>query len=106
MPGKKGKACPARGDGPAAEVLGSQAYTYYYDELDRVVMVKDGKGLKTFTKYDALGRVVMTGKYYGTEEPSSSEDLFETPDTAAPHYYTTDRSFPDDGLIDVLTVNY
>jgi hypothetical protein len=76
------------------------------DKLDRVVMVKDGKGLKTFTKYDALGRVIMTGKYYGTDEPGTDMNTFEIPSSAAPHYYTTDQSFPDDGLIDVLTVNY
>lgn len=82
------------------------AYTYFYDDLDQLVMTQDGNGFKTFTKYDKLGRPVVTGRYKGSATPSTSQVVFEEKSTTAPHYYTTDKAFPDDGNIDIYTVNY
>jgi len=82
------------------------AYTYHYDDLDRLIMTEDGNGFKTFTKYDKLGRVVMNGRYKGSAEPSTSQVVFEERSNTAPHYYTTNQSFPNDGNIDIYVVNY
>ena len=82
------------------------AYTYFYDDLDQLVMVEDGNGFKTFTKYDKLGRPVMTGRYKGSATPSQTGIVFEERSTTAPHYYTTNQAFPNDGNIDIYTVNY
>ena len=87
-------------------VPGCQAYTYFYDDLDQLVMTKDGNGFKTFTKYDKLGRPIITGKYKGTATPSTSQVVYEERSTTAPHYYSTNQSFPDDGNIDIYSVNY
>ena len=87
-------------------VPGCQAYTYFYDDLDQLVMTEDGNSFKTFTKYDKLGRVIITGKYKGTATPSTSQVVFEERNTTAPHYYSTNQSFPDDGNIDIYSVNY
>jgi len=82
------------------------AYTYFYDDLDQLVMTIDGNGFKTFTKYDKLGRPIVTGRYKGTAEPSSAQVVFEERSGTAPHYYTTNQSFPNDGNIDIYTVSY
>ena len=88
------------------KVPGAETYYYYYDELDQVVLMKNGNGFQTFTKYDALLRPIMTGKYKGTSLPNIAQSTFEQPSTTGPHYYTTNQSFPTDGNIDIYTVNY
>jgi len=82
------------------------AYTYFYDDLDQLVMTIDGNSFKTFTKYDKLGRPVVTGRYKGAGTPSTSQVVFEEKSSTAPHYYTTNQSFPSDGNIDIYTVTY
>jgi len=81
-------------------------YTYFYDDLDQLVMTIDGNSFKTFTKYDRLGRPVLTGRYKGAGTPSTSQVVFEERSSTAPHYYTTNQSFPSDGNIDIYTVTY
>jgi RHS repeat-associated protein len=72
------------------------SYKYAYDRLDRVVMITDPNGFKTYTKYDALSRPIMTGKYTGVAlGPTGTEALYETKSSsAATHYYTASSSFP------------
>jgi len=82
------------------------AYQYFYDDLDQLVMTIDGKGFKTFIKRDKLGRQVVTGRYTGAAIPTTNEVVFEERSSSAPHYYTTNQSFPADGIIDVYTVTY
>ncbi len=82
------------------------AYTYFYDDLDQLVMTEDGNGFKTFTKYDKLGRPIITGRYKGNSVPTRAGIVFEERSSTAPHYYTTNQSFPSDGNIDIYTVSY
>ena len=86
-------------------VPGCQAYTYYYDDLDQLVMTEDGNGFKTFTKYDRLGRPIITGRYTGNSTPSTSAIVYEERITTG-EFYTTNQSFPTDGAIDIYTVSY
>jgi RHS repeat-associated protein len=79
--------------------------TIAYDRLDRPVLTTDAKGFKVFTRYDILSRPVVTGKYKGTASPAGTNPLFETPNTTAPHYYTS-TSFPTDNNLDVYKVFY
>jgi RHS repeat-associated protein len=79
--------------------------TIAYDRLDRPVLVTDAKGFKNYTRYDILNRVVATGKYKGTAVPGTTEPLFETSNTTAPHFYTT-TTFPTDNNVDVYQVMY
>ena len=79
--------------------------TLYYDRLDRPVLTIDANGFKTFTRYDILGRPVVIGRYKGSATPGTSEPLYETPNTTAPHYYTT-AAFPTDNNLDVYKVFY
>ncbi len=82
------------------------AYTYFYDDLDQLVMTINGNGFKSFTKYDKLGRPVVMGRYKGAATPSTSQVVFEERSSTAPHYYTTNLAFPNDGNIDIYTVTY
>ena len=82
-------------------IPGCQAYTYYYDDLDQLVLTIDGNGFKTFSKYDRLGRVILTGQYLGDALPNTSQKVYEQRTRTAPHYYTTTLSFPADGMIDI-----
>jgi RHS repeat-associated protein len=87
------------------KVPGSDAYEYYYDRLDRPVLTVDGNGFKTFTKFDALGRPIMTGRYTGSSNTiSGSLPLFESKTSSGPHYYTN-SAFPTSNF-DVYTVTY
>ncbi len=76
-----------------------------YDRLDRPVLTTDAKGFKTFTRYDILSRPVVSGRYKGAAAPGGSDPLFETPNTTAPHYYTS-TAFPTDNNLDVYKVLY
>ena len=88
-------------------VPGCQAYTYYYDDLDQAVLTIDGNGFKTFTKYDRLGRPIMTGKYIGSDTPIANGLVYEERNTDGNnHYYTTNQSFPTDGQIDIYNITY
>jgi len=82
------------------------AYTYFYDDLDQLVMTEDGNGFKTFTKYDKLGRPIITGRYKGNSVPTRAGIVFEERSTTESHYYTTNQSFPNDGNIDIYTIIY
>ncbi len=68
------------------QVPGAGPVYMIYDPLDRVVLVQDGKQRQqatpewTFTKYDGLGRKIMTGKY-----PDASSR--ETVQLAVDNYY-------------------
>ncbi len=76
-----------------------------YDRLDRPVLSTDAKGFKVFTRYDILSRPIVSGKYKGAGVPGAADPLFETPNTTAPHYYTS-TSFPTDNNLDVYKVFY
>lgn len=79
--------------------------TMHYDRLNRPVLTIDANGFKTFTRYDILGRPVVTGRYKGSAIPGTTEPLYETPNTTAPHYYST-TTFPTDNNLDVYKVFY
>ncbi len=84
---------------------------YVYDYLDRIILVQDGNRRADqewlFTKYDALGRVILTGLHPSTSSRSTlqasatnfylstedASDLFETT-TAGTTGYTLTTSFP------------
>ena len=86
-------------------IPGCQAYTYTYDDLDQLILTEDGNGFKTFTKYDKLGRPIMTGRYTGNATPTGNEKVYEERSNTGPHYYTTNQSFPTNG-IEIYSVNY
>jgi len=94
-----------------------------YDKLDRPILTQDvnlrGSNTWLFTKYDALGRVVYTGKYTDNTNTtrmslqnvvSSNTNLYERKTTTNTQigdsyvFYSND-AFPATGL-EVLTVNY
>jgi RHS repeat-associated protein len=95
----------ARGRMTSKTVPSGGTTTLAYDRLDRVVLATDPKGFKTFSRYDKLNRPVLTGRYKGTATPGTTEPLFETPNTTAPHHYSS-TSFPTDNNIDVYKVIY
>ena len=79
--------------------------TIAYDRLDRPVLTTDANGFKIFTRYDIISRPVVSGRYKGTASPGTSDPLYETPNTTAPHYYTS-TAFPTDNNLDVYKVLY
>lgn len=79
--------------------------TVAYDRLDRPVLTTDANGFKIFTRYDILSRPVVSGRYKGTASPGVTDPLYETPNTTAPHYYTS-TAFPTDNNLDVYKVLY
>ncbi|WP_298507390.1 DUF6443 domain-containing protein [uncultured Kordia sp.] len=95
-----------------------------YDKLDRPVLTQDvnlrGSNTWLFTKYDALGRVVYTGKYIDNTNitrvslqniASSNTNLYETKSNTVStlvgdtYIFYSNSVFPNIGL-EVLTVNY
>ena len=78
------------------KVPGADWVYMVYDNLDRLVMTRDGEQRKTnkwaFTKYDAMSRPVMTGLYSPTatldgdryERVDQHPAFFESYDGAAP----------------------
>ncbi len=97
-----------------------------YDRIDRPILTQDANqrlaNQWSFTKYDALGRVVYTGIYHNTNLTGRLV-MQNLASTAEPfHYenktssgtmidgvtvYYTNRSFPNDiGALTVLTINY
>ena len=83
----------------------SASRTYqYYDRLERLVLIKYPDNKKVFTKYDILGREIMTGTYTGTALPAGSNALYENKSTGK-YKYTTNLAFPTSGL-GIYTVTY
>ncbi|HOY19142.1 MAG TPA: DUF6443 domain-containing protein [Haliscomenobacter sp.] len=89
-------------------VPGAGTTTLYYDRLDRLVMSADANGVKLFTKYDILGRPVLTGRYFGPLTPSASNGLYESITNGnSPLYYTQTQSFPtSSSLARIFSITY
>ncbi|WP_245536711.1 polymorphic toxin type 33 domain-containing protein [Solitalea canadensis] len=90
-----------------------------YNKLDRVVLVQDavqrGKNQWSFSKYDAIGRVILTGLVNNsshtraTLQPAvdgQTVNLWEDRDGSSLGY--TERAYPltSDSRVDILIVNY
>jgi RHS repeat-associated protein len=75
----------------------------YYDRLDRLVLVVDGIGNKTFKKYDVLSRQILSGIYNGSAIPAN-ENLYEVESNGS-FGYTLNNSFPSSS-IDVLSATF
>ncbi|MEL6676933.1 MAG: DUF6443 domain-containing protein [Bacteroidota bacterium] len=104
------------------KVPGADWVYLVYDPLDRVIMTQDGNlrdsSRYLVTKYDALGRPVVTGSYASSLNQASmqsaadthygSHELFESKDPTTTHEYTLDESFPDlsGGSAQVLSVTF
>jgi RHS repeat-associated protein len=83
----------------SSRLPGHKANTnYFHDRLDRLVMVRDAENVQVFTKYDILGRPILTGTYSGTSVPSSSDQLYESKTTNNTFNYTTASSFPRNNI--------
>lgn len=95
-----------------------------YNSADRPIFASDaeqrGRGVWGFTKYDALGRVIMTGEANGNQTrdalqttvdnsftPVGAMALFEQRDNAGPYGYTN-NIYPlySAGAVKVYTINY
>ncbi len=90
-----------------------------YDRLDRPVLTQDAnlkaQGVWLFTKYDALGRVIYTGKFTDSGDRLALQAFFDTKQNAADNYEERDTGtlgidyssadFPNTNL-EVLTVDY
>lgn len=102
------------------QIPGKGKESIVYDIIDRPVLTQDALQSGSewlFTKYDGLGRIIYTGKYFSTTatrislqtifDTKSGTDLYETkltiPDTLGIYYSNSD--FPNTS-IEVLTVNY
>ncbi|MFA6083778.1 DUF6443 domain-containing protein [Mucilaginibacter sp.] len=95
-----------------------------YNKLDKIVATQDAMQRHkanqdwTITKYDALGRAVLTGIYqYGATadvdyratiqgQADGVATLWEAPTGTAANYGYTTVAFPISGISQVLTVNY
>ncbi|MEM9887051.1 MAG: DUF6443 domain-containing protein, partial [Bacteroidota bacterium] len=88
------------------KIPGTGTYQYFYDDADQLVLTIDPKSFQLFTKYDILGRPIITGKYKGSATPNLSAVIYESPSQVEDCFYTTNQAFPDDGNIDIYTVNY
>lgn len=53
----------------AKHVPGAGTSRYVYNQRDQVVLAEDARGLRLFTKYDVLGRPIMTGNYADNTTP-------------------------------------
>lgn len=90
---------------------------YVYDKADRLIFTQDGeqriKGEWTFNKYDALGRVVITGIHKTTESHSSlitkCANIAVTEKSSTGNFGYTWNSLPGDLKypgVAVISVNY
>ncbi|MBD2769341.1 hypothetical protein IC235_15745, partial [Hymenobacter sp. BT664] len=120
-----------RGRQIAKQVPGTDGETWVvYDQLDRAVLSQDaaqrGRREWSWSKYDALGRVVLTGLVIHAQTvdretlqaqadatPDAAQQYEQRTASAAayPHAYTTDQAFPRLGRQgfgpgQVLTVTY
>jgi RHS repeat-associated protein len=93
-----------RGRFSSKTIPGKKTDYYYYDKLDRLVMTKDGKNQKVVTKFDIIGRPVITGLYNGSAVPSINDGVYEN-ESSGTYGYTLNQTFPSSN-VDVLTVNY
>jgi RHS repeat-associated protein len=88
-----------------------------YNQIDQLIMSQDAKqnadGIWIFTKYDAFGRVVMTGSWANTGSRtdfqnaanSVNETVFwETRDGSQYHY--SNAAYPRTDYSNLLTINY
>ena len=103
------------------QIPGKGKESIVYDILDRPVLTQDALQSGTewlFTKYDGLGRIIYTGKYFSTTatrnslqtifDAKSGTDLYEDKVISGAGYsdtYYTNNDFPNTSL-EVLTVNY
>jgi hypothetical protein len=104
------------------KVPGAGKVYYLYDKLDRVVLSQDGNqrlnSQWSFTKYDVLGRPILSGLYtnpapgadwlYLQDQLKAQTLLYESRSAdSANHYYTND-TFPvlDAANSQVLSVSY
>ena len=104
---------------------GAQPFYTVYNSKDQSVMAQDGemrkKGQWVFYKYDALGRMVLSGLYTSTtgvarsimqDSVTAVTQTFETrtgSNFSTQHGYTITKSFPvlsSPNLYEVLSVNY
>ncbi|MGV3502984.1 MAG: DUF6443 domain-containing protein [Adhaeribacter sp.] len=102
------------------KVPGAGPVHQVYDKLDRLVLSQDanqGAGSQWgFTKYDVLGRVIMTGLYTapGADRQSLQKQIdrqklnYESPTANQENHYYSNQAFPklDAAASQVLTVNY
>ncbi|MEL7534448.1 MAG: DUF6443 domain-containing protein, partial [Bacteroidota bacterium] len=121
----------SRGRVVMKKVPGAEAVHMVYDRQDRAILVADGNNIQNdiwlFSKFDILGRPIMTGEWHFTASASdpygkrialqqlvdnSALPLFETPVATNPsvqHGYT-DQAFPSHTSVNsglrVLSVSY
>lgn len=48
------------------QVPGAGITWYVYNQRNQIVLTEDANGNRIFSKYDALGRLIMTGNYYSS----------------------------------------
>ena len=85
---------------------GAGTTTLYYDRLDRLVLTVDANNVKLFTKYDILGRPVLTGRYLGNLTPNATNGLYESATSGNdPLFYTQNQTFPS-SLLRIFTMTY
>ena len=101
------------------KIPGKGLESIVYDKLDRPVLTQDTnlntQGVWLFTKYDAFGRVVYTGKYTDNNDRATLQTTFTNKANALDNYEERGTSslgieysntdFPNTNL-EVLTVNY
>ncbi len=101
------------------KIPGAKIVYMVYDSRDRLVLTQDCEMREhkipeyLFTKYDELNRPVMTGRFYSSDdidkiredaEAASSSETFS--DDNGCYGYTTNGSFPEIDMGDVLTVTW
>ncbi|MBA9077105.1 DUF6443 domain-containing protein [Rufibacter quisquiliarum] len=104
------------------QVPGAGPVETVYNRLDQPVLQRDAlqaqRGRWSFTKFDALGRPVMTGELADTTgragmqaradayPAQAGRENWEGPDLNCPAGFTLDRSFPAVQENDLLTITY
>ena len=105
------------------KIPGKDWESIVYDKLDRPVLTQDALLKQNnewlFTKYDALGRVVYTGKLLDIDNNRSEFQTLLSQETLFYEEHTsgtttvagtvlnyTNQAFPSQNVIEVLTVNY
>ncbi|WP_051697972.1 DUF6443 domain-containing protein [Prevotella sp. 10(H)] len=98
---------------------GCEPVYYVYDRADRLILSQDGeqrnrktgdKSEWTFNKYDAFGRLIMSGIYWTASAHSALQTAYagiavkESPGSG--NYGYTWNTFPDVAVNDVLLINY
>ena len=105
------------------KIPGKDWESIVYDKLDRPVLTQDALLKQNnewlFTKYDALGRVVYTGKLLDIDNNRSEFQALLSQETQLYEVHTsgtsniagttvnyTNQAFPSQNVIEILTVNY